>query len=282
MLKCIKKKIQDFIGRNIYKPLMPCPIRNKELGNLTMSDKEYKVKDTRSNNENGEDKSVSKEVPSPEMPASFPKKQFDLNKSGFQAFPKPEDQIPLYDKFIFEESPKFKTQLSALAVNEATAAVIANKQGSQNLREKIKNRVADYFIREVAESTLSHTNMTKNLMLKNNFEMSTGLTDSYLNKMFKDGEDITDDIFQDLGNTINESYSKWSQSMTFTGMTGLAKDKKARGVLEDRVKTWNFDFKLGLKEDDLKDDEKLIQSYFQGASRNKAYMDSKKLDLYTP
>ncbi|RME54968.1 hypothetical protein D6777_02155, partial [Candidatus Woesearchaeota archaeon] len=86
-----------------------------------------------------------------------------------------------------------------------------------------------------------------------------------------------------ISNDVTRSYQRWSGNVFSTALRGAVKTKDGRKFLEERVNEWDNKFSLGVKRDQLVDNEKLLQAYFEGAQQNQQYL-QKTTDgpLYVP
>jgi len=194
----------------------------------------------------------------------------------------PEDSIEDYESFIYRETPFYKSHVIAEALHEASAAIMADKQGSSEVREAIKQKAVEYYTKNVLEAKIGTGSMTKNLSLKYMFETATGLTDEDLADLFADGKDITSDVLMKMGNDMGRTYDRWAGQMMMSNLRAASKTEKGRTHLESKVNSWNDEFKLGLKMEDLKDKEKLQQAYLSGAGRNQEYLSTQGQTPYRP
>ncbi|MEK6817126.1 MAG: hypothetical protein AABY09_05910 [Nanoarchaeota archaeon] len=172
-----------------------------------------------------------------------------------------------YEKVLTEETPYYDSKLFYTAMNRLSAQNLADKPADAAFKKSLKEDVTNYFVKNVWGATFNATNVSSNMIVENVVAQYTGISDEFLESVIEDGKDITKDLGKRIAEQVANSYNKQMTNNVVEKLRGTMGNPEGRSALEALVKFRNGEYKLGIKEDQLADKDKLLQGYFTGIER---------------
>ncbi|MFH0798538.1 MAG: hypothetical protein V1906_03950, partial [Candidatus Woesearchaeota archaeon] len=165
------------------------------------------------------------------------------------------------------ENPYYDSKLYYTAMNRLSAQNLADKPIDAAFKKTLKDEVTNYFVKNIWGATFNATNASSNMIVENVVAQYTGLTDEFMEANLEDGKDLTKDLGEKVALQVANSYNRQMTNGIVEKLRGAMGNPAGRSALETLVKGRNTEYKLGLKEDELADKDKLLNGYFASIQR---------------